>query len=33
MPDPSTAKIGNFRLTAVPDASDFRDWPSRPALV
>ena len=33
MSDPSTAKIKNFRLTAVADAPDFRDWQYRPALV
>jgi hypothetical protein len=33
MPDPSDARIRNFRLTAVPDAPDLRDWIYQPALV
>ena len=33
MPDPSNATIKNFRLTAVADEPDFRDWQYRPALV
>jgi hypothetical protein len=33
MAERSKAKLGKFRLTAVPDAPDFRDWIYRPALV
>lgn len=32
-PDPSKAKLGKFRLNAVADMPDFRDWSYSPALV
>ena len=33
MPDPSNAKLGKFRLNAVADVPDFRDWTYQPALL
>lgn len=33
MPKPATARLGKFRLDAVADMPDFRDWPYEPALV
>ena len=33
MPDPATDKLGKFRLTAVADTPDFRDWVYQPALL
>ena len=33
MPDPATDKLGKFRLTAVADTPDLRDWVYQPALV
>ena len=33
MPDPAKDKLGKFRLTAVADAPDLRDWIYQPALV
>lgn len=33
MPNPSTDKLGKFRLNAVADAPDFRDWTYQPALL
>lgn len=33
MPDSPAAKIGQYRLTAIADVPDFRDWIYQPALV
>ena len=33
MPDPATDMLGKFRLTAVADTPDFRDWVYEPALL
>jgi hypothetical protein len=33
VPDPATDKLGKFRLTAVADTPDLRDWVYQPALL
>lgn len=33
MPDPAKAKIGKFRVNAVADVPDYRDWIYQPALI
>ncbi len=33
MPDSKPARLGKYRLTAIPDVPDFRDWQYQPALV